>query len=112
MTQYLLFALTKTELKGHIPNDNCQVTDLWIALREFWREAPTTPRGRPVSIPLVGSGAAGIKLLPTQVLELNLLALADAIAEEGKITTDEIRVVLHSSYLDQIDLSDLKRLWK
>lgn len=109
--EYILFSLTETELKGHIPSDNCSVSKMWVALEGFWLEARTQSRGRSINIPLIGSGVTGIRLSPTQILEFNLLAIANAIEEGGKITTEEIRIVLHPKYMEDINLNDFQNLW-
>jgi Domain of unknown function (DUF6430) len=108
---YMLFSLTETELKGHIPKDNCNLARMWVALGKFWEEARVHGRGNSVNIPLIGSGVSGVKLKPTQLLEVNLLAIANAIEEDGKITTEEIRVVLHPKYMEDIDLRDFQNIW-
>ncbi|GAP98536.1 hypothetical protein NIES2104_50910 [Leptolyngbya sp. NIES-2104] len=109
---YLLFALTDTELKGYIPHDNCSVSKMWVALEIFWQNARIHSRGSSLNIPLIGSGVTGIRLNQNQILELNLLSIANAIEEGGKITTEEIRIVLHSKYMEIIDLNDFQDLWK
>ncbi len=109
---YVLFSLTDTELKGYISNDNCNVSKMWLALETFWRRARVHSRGRPVNIPLIGSGVTGIRLNPNRILELNLLSIANAIEEGGKITTEEIRIVLHPKYMETVNLNDFRNLWK
>lgn len=108
---YILFALTETELKGCIPDDNCNTSKMWDALEAFWKKARIYSRGNSINIPLIGSGVTGIRLNPSQILELNLLAIANAIEEGGKITTEEIRIVLHPKYMDVINLGDFQNLW-
>jgi hypothetical protein len=108
---YILFALTETELKGHIPDDNCNVSKMWMALEKFWEKARIHARGNSVNIPLIGSGVTGIRLNPTRLLELNLLAITNAIEEGGKITTEEVRIVLHPKYMEDIDLNDFQSIW-
>ncbi len=108
---YILFALTETELKGNVPNDNCNVSKMWIALEKFWDKARIYARGNSVNIPLIGSGVTGIRLNPTRLLELNLLAITNAIEEGGKITTEEVRIVLHPKYIEDINLDDFKSIW-
>ncbi|NES98945.1 MAG: hypothetical protein F6K32_28040 [Desertifilum sp. SIO1I2] len=108
---YILFALTETELKGHIPDNNCNVSKMWIALEKFWEKARIHARGNAVNIPLIGSGVTGIRLNPTRLLELNLLAITNAIEEGGKITTEEVRIVLHPKYIEDIDLNDFQSIW-
>ena len=108
---YILFALTETELEGCITNDNCNASKMWDALETLWQKVRIYSRGRSINIPLIGSGVTGIRLNPNQILELNLLAIANAIEESGKITTEEIRIVLHPKYMETIDLRDFKDLW-
>lgn len=108
---YILFALTETELKGYIPEDNCNVSKMWDSLESFWQKARVHSRGEPINIPLIGSGVTGIKLSPNRILELNLLAISNAIEEGGKITTDQVRIILHPKYMEIINLSDFQNLW-
>jgi hypothetical protein len=108
---YMLFALAETELKGHIPNNNCNISRMWIAVGSFWEEARIQARGRSINVPLIGSGVTGIRLNSTRLLEINLLAIANAIEEGGKITTEEVRVILHPKYMEDINLSDFKDIW-
>ncbi len=109
--KYLLFALTKTEKQGYIEADNCSVTDLWETMRLFWKNARIHARGESINIPLVGSGVSGIELPPQRILELNLLSIFNSIIEDGQITTNEIRIILHNRLFDEIDLRQLKSLW-
>ena len=109
---YILFALTETELKGCITNDNCNTSKMWNALEVLWQKARIYSRGQSINIPLIGSGISGIRLNPSQILELNLLAIANALEESGKITTEEIRIVLHPKYMETIDLRNFQSLWK
>jgi len=110
---YLLFALTETELKGHIPRNNCDASKMWQALEIFWEKTRIHARGRAVNIPLIGNGVAGIGLGPKQLLELNLLAIAHAIDKGGQITTQEIRIVLYDKDDDiaALNLDDFKNMW-
>ncbi|MBW4481263.1 MAG: hypothetical protein KME14_01845 [Tildeniella torsiva UHER 1998/13D] len=109
---YILFALTETELKGCIPNDNCNTLKMWNALDLLWQNARIHSRGNSINVPLIGSGVTGIRLSASQILELNLLAIANAIEESGNITTEEIRIILHPKYMEAIDLRNFQRLWK
>lgn len=108
---YILFSLTETELKGYISSDNCNALKMWIALENFWKKARICTRGDSINIPLIGSGVTGIRLNSTHLLELNLLAIANALEEGGKITTEEIRIILHPKYLEDIDLSKFQSIW-
>ena len=108
---YLLFAITITELKNYIPPDNCTTPDMWIALKNLWHDARGQTRGKNINIPLIGSGITGINLPSLRILELNLLAILDSIIEEGKIT-DEIRIILHYKFFEEVDLDLVKQVWK
>ncbi|MBZ0293818.1 MAG: DUF6430 domain-containing protein [Anaerolineae bacterium] len=110
--EFVLLALTKTEKPGYIPDDNCSVTNLWIALEKLWEEVTPLLRERNINLPLLGSGATGILLEPNHLLALNVLAILNAILKSGrKITTGEIRIILHPHYIDLIDLQSFKRTW-
>lgn len=109
---YLYFAVTKTELMGHIPDDNCSLVKLLIALECMLDDARVQSRGQDINMPLIGSGMAGINLSPMRILELNLLAVLSSLVEKGNITTGNIRIVLHKKYFEQIDLNHFHQSWK
>ncbi|GEM_PF-1211558 len=109
--EYLMLALTETELQGQIPDNNCTGTKLWIALEYLWHEADISLGDKSINIPLLGSGISGIELSPNHLLDLNILALLNSIVEKGKITTGKIRIILHDKYLEEIDLTDIKQRW-
>lgn len=111
--KYILFSLTETELEGYIPNNNCDVSKMWEALEKFWESALFNAQVNAINIPLIGSGVTGISLNPSQILELNLLAIADAIETKGRITTKEIRIIIYNqnNNLKEINLNDFKNIW-
>ena len=107
--QYLMVAVTETELRDYIESDNCSVTDLWIALEKMWIKAQQVSHGNDINIPLLGAGVTGIVLPPTQLLELNLIALLNALIKtQTRITSGEIRIILYHTYFEEIDLSSIK----
>lgn len=109
---YLYFAATKTELKGQIPDDNCNLAKLVAALECMLEEARVQSRGQDINMPLIGSGMAGINLSPIRILELNLLSVLSSLVDKGNITTGNIRIVLHNKYYEQIDLNHFRQSWK
>lgn len=109
--KFLLFAITWTELRGYIPDDNCSVTNMWVALEKFWYETRKYALGQDINIPLVGSGITGINLEPIHILQLNLLAIHNAIIEKGKITTGKIRIILYPPTHSDIDLDLVSNFW-
>ncbi|MCP4937310.1 MAG: hypothetical protein GY927_24655 [bacterium] len=109
--KFLLFAITWTELRGYIPDDNCNATKMWIALEKFWHETRKSALGQDINIPLVGSGITGINFDPLHILQLNLLALHNAIIEKGKITTGKIRIILYPPAHSGIDLDLVNTFW-
>lgn len=109
---YFLVAVTKTELRRHIPKDNCDITKLWIAIEKLWEEARSQALDKDINIPLIGSGITGINLSPNLILGLNLLAIVNSVVEEGQITTGKIRIVIHPEYFwEEVDLDNF-RMWK
>lgn len=108
---FLFFAITWTELRGYIPDDNCSVTNMWVALEKFWHEARKYAHGEAINVPLIGSGITGINLKPIHILELNLLAILNSITRRGKITSNEIRIVLYPPKHSKVDLKSIQQIW-
>lgn len=109
---YLFFAVTKTEMKGLIPADNCNSVKLLTSLECMLDEARVQSRGQDINIPLIGSGMAGINLSPMRILEFNLLSILSSLVDKGNITTGNIRIILHRKYFEQIDLDYFRKSWK
>lgn len=109
---YLYFAVTKTELKGQITEDNCSLKNLSTALEIMFDEGQKHSRGQDINLPLIGSGIAGINLSPIRILELNLLSILNYLVNKGSITTGIIRIVIHKKYFEQIDLDRVYQVWK
>lgn len=106
--KYILFALTNTN-----PEDckaSCDVTHMWYALRCMWQRARTECGGREVNLPLVGSGLSGLGL-PTRDL-LNVIILSAITETKAKEITKKIRVVLHESRFEDIDLRAVQAFWE
>ena len=106
---FLIFALTKTELKSYSTLNNADILQLWKALKGLWEKARSVAEGRKVNIPLLGSGIAGIGLPPQRLIELNLLAILEF--NKKAHISNEIQIVLHESLKNEIDLLTLKRTW-
>lgn len=107
---FILFALTKTELKSKVTKNNSDVTILWKTLMRFWNKTRNIANGEIINIPLIGSGVSGIGLPPMRLLELNLLAILES-TKKGGFITNKIRVVIKNDHFDMIDLIALKKTW-
>jgi len=107
---FLLFALTKSEMKSHQVDNNSNVANLWVCLIEFWKTYKNNYRGETISIPLIGSGVSGINLPPLRILETNLFSIIESNTQLNFIT-NEINIILHDKYFDKIDLRELKEHW-
>jgi hypothetical protein len=105
---YLAFALAKAD-----PN-TCKaytdVTMMWVALHALWQRARIESGGHAVNLPLVGSGLSGLGL-PTRDL-LNLIILSAITETKSKEVMQRIRIILHRSRFDDLDLRDVKQHWK
>ena len=84
---------------------------MWIALEKFWHETRRFALDQDINIPLIGSGIIGINLEPIHLLELNLLAIYNAIMEKGRITTGKIRIVLYPPVHSGLNLDLVQRIW-
>lgn len=106
--KYLLFALTETN-----PADckaSCDVTYMWFALHCMWQRARSECGGNDINVPLIGSGLAGLGL-PTRDL-LNVIILSAITETKAKEICKNIRVVLHESRFEDIDLREVKAFWE
>jgi hypothetical protein len=85
------------------------LTRLFPALLALWNAIRHSSNGAPVSLPLVGSGLAGIPIEPQHLLLFILLSLKMG-TRESKIISP-IRIVLHPSLRQRIDLYQLEEQW-
>jgi len=106
--KYLLFALTTTSAADC--KASCDVTHMWYALHCMWQRARSECGGHDVNVPLIGSGLAGLGL-PTRDL-LNVIILSAITETKAKEICKTIRVVLHDSRFEDIDLRDVKSFWE
>ncbi len=106
--RYVAFAFAKTD-----PNTckaSSDVTMMWDSLHKLWQRLRIESGGHAVNLPLVGSGLSGIGL-PTRNL-LDLMILSAITETKEKEITQRIRIVLHRSRFDDLDLRDVGQHWK
>jgi len=106
--RYILFALTNADpvtLKA-----SSDVELMWRALHKLWERARNESNGHPVNLPLVGSGLSNLGLTARDLL--NLLILSAITETKAKDITRTIRVVLHRSRFDEVDLREIKQHWR
>lgn len=106
--QYMLLAITKTDLQTCKASSD--VGTIWTALGELWERARHELSGKTLNLPLLGSGLAGVGI-PTRDL-LNLIILSAIDATKKTKVAGHIRIVLHESKFDDLDLRDVKNYWK
>jgi len=105
--EFLCVALTKTDVQTM--EVSATPDDLQHAVHGLLCKARTVCAGRPLNIPLIGSGLARTGVKPNVIVELILLA----IFEESKVRkiTNEIRIVLPENMQKRIDLAGIERNW-
>ncbi len=106
--KYIVFAFAKSD--PETCKAGSDVTMMWIALHELWERARNEAGGHSLNLPLVGSGLSGLGL-PTRDL-LNLIILSAITETKSKEITQRIRIVLHRSRFDDLDLRDVKMHWE
>lgn len=104
---FLCVAVTRTcinSLEASATSD-----DLQHAVRGLLSKARTVCSGRPLNIPLLGSGLARTGIKPNIIVDLVLLA----IFEESKTRkiTNHIQIVLPKSMENRIDLASIQKDW-
>ena len=105
---YIIFASAETDLKTCKASSD--VTKMWTAMHGLWQRARIESGGRPLIIPLIGSGLSGIGL-PARDL-LNLIILSVITETKVKQITGRIRIVLHPNQFEEIDLRNIKKHWE
>lgn len=104
---YLLFALCQTD-----SDYKASATPLMMmqALSGLWDKARVCCNGYPISLPLLGTGLAGIGLPAMSILQMILISIL--IAVKQKEITSEISIVLHKSVFDEVDLDLVECCWR
>ena len=106
--RYLIFALAKSDLETCKAFSN--VNMMWDALSNMWQRARVESGGHPINLPLIGGGLSGIGL-PARDL-LNLIILSAITETKSNQITQTIRIVLHISQFEKIDLRSVKQHWE
>ncbi len=105
---FLCVVLTKTcttTLEASATSD-----DLQHAVRGLLAKARTVCSGRPLNIPLLGSGLARTGIKPNIIVDLILLAIFEE-SRTRKIT-GTIRIVLPTNLRDRVDLTTIQMDWR
>lgn len=106
--RYVAFAFAKAD------PDTCKaysdVATMWSALQSLWQRVRIESGGEAANLPLVGSGLSGLGL-PTRDL-LNLIILSAITETKSREVSKRIRIVLHRSRFDELDLRDVEQHWK
>lgn len=103
---FFLFALATT---GVDCKANGTPASLLQALDGLWNKVRLEGNGRPINIPLVGSGLSAIGLPPSRLLELILMSILKSAKERD--LSGLIRIVLPQAVFDQIDLAMIRATW-
>jgi hypothetical protein len=106
--RYILFAFTNADAITLKASSDVEL--MWRALHMLWERARNEASGHPVNLPLVGSGLSNLGLTSRDLL--NLLILSAITETKAKDITRTVRIVLHRSRFDEVDLREIKRHWK
>lgn len=108
VTKYFLVALSRTDVETL--KAKADVPELWQALSGLWEKVRIEAGGSPVNIPLIGSGLSGVGLPPQQLLRIIMMSILDA-TKKWELTS-EIRIVLHETVFEHIDLNVIQKDWR
>lgn len=84
--------------------------DIWAALQGMWKTLAQNPSGKPLAVPLIGTGQTGSGLSHTAVLNITLASLLTA-ARQLPIH-DEIHIIIPLQSLEHIDLQSIREAWR
>jgi hypothetical protein len=83
---------------------------MWTALKGMWLVVRNHSNGYPVNLPLVGGGQSGVGLAPIHLLRIMLLSLL--VATRQQEVTKTVRIIVHKSLIDRVDLAQLLDDWQ
>jgi len=105
---FLCVALAKTDVTTL--EASATYKELQLAVHSLLGMARTVCSGRPLNLPLMGSGLARTGVKPNIIVDLLLLAIFEE-SRKRKIT-NHIRVILPKTMRDRIDLTTIQKDWK
>ena len=105
--RYLLVALSHTDLSSL--KAFATVHDLWTCLEGVWKGIREYSNGKPVRIPLIGSGLSGTGLPLGNVIEIMITSFL-CHTKERKVA-DRVSLVLPRRFAGNLDLNSIKRSW-
>ena len=105
--RYLLAALSHTDVESL--SAHATVQDLWTCLTGVWKAIREYSNGRPVRIPLIGSGLSKIGLPPANLIEV--IATSFLCDTKQRKVTDKVTLVLPCRLAGKLDLKSIKRSW-
>ena len=105
--RYLLAVLSHTDLLSL--KASASLHDLWMCLTGVWNGVREHSSGRPVSIPLIGSGLSGVGLPPRHLLDF--LVMSFFYHNKERTVADRVTLVLPSRLARDLDLKSIKRRW-
>lgn len=103
--RFLLVVLSRTDLATL--KASASVTELLTCLAGVWNGAREFSGGRPIHIPLIGSGLSGVGLPAKHLIEVMLTSFL-YYTKESKVA-DEVTLVLQQE--QRVRLRDIKRRW-
>ena len=103
--RYLLVALSHTDLLSL--KASATVNDLWTCLAGVWKGIREYSNGKPVRIPLIGSGLSGTGLPPGNLIEIMVTSFL-CHTKDRKVA-DRVTLVLPRRLIRSLDLNSIKR---
>lgn len=105
---FLCVAITKTCIKSL--EASATSDDLQHAMRGLLSKARSVCSGRPLNIPLIGSGLARTGIKPNIIVDLILLAIFEE-SRTRKIT-NHIRIIIPKGMKKRIDFTTIQKDWR
>ena len=102
--RYLLVVSSHTDLESL--KAHASVDDLWKCLAGVWDGIRQYSGGRPVRLPLIGSGLSGVGLPPGMLLGIIATSLLDH--TKRQTVADNLTLVLPPHLMAKLDLNSLK----
>lgn len=105
-----IFIMALCQVSRDGTHGSASAEDLLLALQQLWRTVAREPTGKPVAVPLVGTGQTGAGLSAPVALHIMLTSLV--VSARKQPITDHIQIIVHPSAFDGLDLRGIRDAWQ
>lgn len=96
-----LAALSKTDRQSNKVESDANY--LWVTLTSLWKKVRLCGNGKPIAIPMIGSGLSGIDMPYTMLIRFIITSIYESTKVNGFFTS-QVYILLNRESFEQVDL--------